>query len=56
MRDRHRLPLPDDLAPGTYSLIVGLYRAADGQRLMTSSGPLGLRSTNAFVVQDIEVR
>ena len=56
VRDRHMLPLPDDLAPGTYSLIVGLYRAADGQRLTTSSGPLGLRSTDAFIVQEIEVR
>jgi uncharacterized membrane protein len=56
VRDRHRLPLPDDLAPGTYSLIVGLYRAAEGQRLMTGGGPLGWRSTDVLVVSEIIVQ
>ncbi|MFZ2359697.1 MAG: hypothetical protein WA040_10175, partial [Anaerolineae bacterium] len=55
-RDRHTLRLPDDLAPGTYRLIVGLYRATDGERLMTSGGPFGLRSEDAFVVREIIVQ
>ncbi len=56
VRDRHALPLPDDLAPGTYKLIVGLYRAADGQRLTTASGPFGLAQADHVVVREIEVR
>jgi uncharacterized membrane protein len=53
VRDRHVLSLPDDLAPGSYSLIAGLYRATDGQRLEASSGPFGWHSTDAFVVGEI---
>jgi uncharacterized membrane protein len=53
VRDRHVLPVPDDLAPGSYSLIVGLYRATDGQRLEASSGPFGWHSTDAFLVREI---
>lgn len=30
---RHRLELPPDLLPGRYTLLAGLYRAADGARL-----------------------
>jgi len=56
VRDRHGLAVPDSVAPGDYKLIVGLYRAADGQRLTTSSGPLSLRSTDTFVVSDIIVQ
>ena len=50
------LPLPTDLAPGTYSLVVGLYRAADGQRLTTSSGPLSRRSADTFDLREIIVQ
>jgi hypothetical protein len=32
------LQLPDDLAPGAYSLIVGLYQASNGQRLPRADG------------------
>lgn len=32
-RDVRRLPLPQDLAPGTYTLKVGLYAVSDGARL-----------------------
>jgi hypothetical protein len=56
VRDRHVLSLPDDLAPGYYSLIVGLYRAADGQRLITSGGLFGLAERNFWAVQEISVR
>jgi len=37
--DNHGLPLPDDLPPGEYQLIVGLYNIdAPGQRLPTING------------------
>jgi len=55
-RDRHTLAVPEDLAPGTYTLIVGLYRAADGERLTTPSGLLGLPQTDHVLVSEIEVR
>ena len=38
--DRRGLALPDDLAPGDYTLIAGLYDAATGQRLPVT-GPDG---------------
>ena len=34
--DRRALLLPDNLAPGRYALLVGLYRATDGARLLVS--------------------
>jgi hypothetical protein len=46
------LLLPADLAPGSYPLIVGLYRAASGQRLPRADG-----SPDDFVyLTDIVVR
>lgn len=36
--DRLAIPIPPELAPGTYSVIVGLYRADNGARLPASSG------------------
>jgi len=33
LRDQHALPLPDDLRPGRYRLLVGLYRYPSLQRL-----------------------
>jgi hypothetical protein len=56
VRDRHTLLLPVDVAPGKYKLIVGLYRAADGQRLMERSAPFGLASKDHVVVREIELR
>ena len=35
--DRRGLALPDDLAPGEYTLIAGLYDAATGQRLAVTN-------------------
>ncbi len=35
IEDRHALSLPDDLPPGAYSLIVGLYLPENGERLLT---------------------
>ncbi len=56
VRDRHMLPVPDGVAPGRYQLIVGLYRAADGQRLTAISGLLGLTQRDHFLVRELEVR
>ena len=36
--DSYRLPLPPDLPPGQYRLIVGLYDAATGARLLAEDG------------------
>jgi len=38
IEDRHALLLPADLAPGDYTLIVGLYLAGSDERLLTESG------------------
>ncbi len=38
VRDRHLLSLPADLAPGSYRLIVGVYRGADRMRFATRAG------------------
>ncbi|MCL4263206.1 MAG: hypothetical protein KJ069_08325 [Anaerolineae bacterium] len=35
--DRYTIPLPDDLPPGTYTLITGWYDAADGRRLLIAA-------------------
>ena len=43
VRDRHTLALPADLAPGSYRLIVGVYRAADRMRFTTRAGLWGSR-------------
>jgi hypothetical protein len=36
--DRHGVLLPDDLAPGEYQLVVGLYDPATGNRLLVTAG------------------
>jgi mannosyltransferase len=54
VRDRHTLTLPTKLAPGSYRLIVGVYRAADRQRLQTQSGPFG--ESDQLAVKQIQVR
>jgi hypothetical protein len=36
--DPHELVLPADLPPGNYQLLVGLYDAASGARLIMDSG------------------
>jgi hypothetical protein len=37
--DHYGLLLPDDLAPGQYTILVGLYDPVSGQRLPLSAGP-----------------
>ena len=38
LADRYGIPLPADLSPGHYQLVVGLYHIATGERLPTSAG------------------
>ena len=38
VEDRHGLSLPDDLPPGDYTLIAGLYTPSDGMRLRAANG------------------
>ncbi|MGQ9489957.1 MAG: glycosyltransferase family 39 protein [Anaerolineae bacterium] len=54
VRDRHLLTLPADLTPGSYRLIVGLYRAADRVRFATRSGPFGAR--DYWVIKTVVVQ
>lgn len=56
VRDRQVLTAPASLAPGRYQLIVGLYRAADGQRLTTDGGLFGLAEQGFYEVEAIDVR
>lgn len=53
VRDRHSLTLPADLRPGTYRLAVGVYRAADRQRLNTQSGFFG--QSQFWVIKTLSV-
>jgi hypothetical protein len=54
VRDKHVLILPDSVSPGTYDLIVGLYRSSDGERLRTRAGLLG--ASDHFTIKSVEVR
>ena len=56
VRDRHTLATPASIKPGVYQLVVGLYRAADGQRLATRDGPMGLARSDVAVVRTITIR
>lgn len=48
--DRHILTLPEDLPPGRYTLLVGLYQARTLERLIRPNG------TDSFTVAEIRVR
>ncbi|MGC9469748.1 MAG: 6-pyruvoyl-tetrahydropterin synthase-related protein [Anaerolineae bacterium] len=56
VRDRHRLTIPEDLAPGTYLLSVGLYTLADNERLPVVSATCGRRADSVILCQPITVR
>lgn len=56
VRDRHRLGTPADMPAGEYRLVVGVYRASNGQRLVTRSGLLGLNRRDIFAVAAVAVR
>jgi hypothetical protein len=50
IQDEHTLSLPADLAPGDYTLSVGLYQAPDGPRL-----PLQSSAGDAFALGTLQV-
>ena len=54
VRDRHALGVPPQLSAGTYRLVVGVYRAADGERFTLTGG----RSSGSLSaeIKSIEVR
>jgi hypothetical protein len=54
VRDRHTLQLPEEIPPGDYRLIVGVYRAADLVRLKTQSGLFG--ESSYWVVKRLTIR
>ena len=45
--------LPDDLAPGTYTLTTGMYRLNDGTRLTVERA--GAAAGDVIVLETIEV-
>ncbi len=54
--DRHGLQVPAGVARGSYTLIVGLYRASDRSRLRAPSGFLGLSSTDRYDIGTVAVK
>jgi hypothetical protein len=50
VRDPHRVQLPANLPPGTYPLLVGMYRLVDGERLAVDG-----RTDNAIPLTEIKV-
>ncbi|MEZ4771408.1 MAG: hypothetical protein R2844_23710, partial [Caldilineales bacterium] len=56
VRDRHRLAVPASTPPGSYQLIVGVYRAQTGERLQARSGLLGPRASDHASIKQIEIR
>jgi hypothetical protein len=52
--DEHSLALPADLAPGRYQLLLGLYDAANGQRLPVRR-PGDLQPSDTFVLGTLEI-
>jgi 4-amino-4-deoxy-L-arabinose transferase-like glycosyltransferase len=52
--DRHIIPVPDQVAPGRYVLMAGLYDASDGTRLpvMSADG----KTTDAIALGEVYVR
>jgi len=51
--DRHVVSIADQIQPGDYTLIGGLYRGSDGARLMTASRDQGL--TDAVILGEVNV-
>jgi mannosyltransferase len=50
LADRYGVPLPGDLPPGRYTLIVGLYHVVTGERLLTAA------DGDHVVLCDVDVR
>jgi hypothetical protein len=47
--DRRTLTVPEDMPPGTYEALFGLYRLSDGQRLTTPDGRDAVSTTGLTV-------
>jgi len=56
VRDPHLLPLPADLAPGSYTLQVGLYDPVTGARLTATDAEGNLFVRGSIPVTELEVR
>ena len=51
--DSHTLTLPDDLVPGTYTLLVGLYDPLSGKRLPVASQARDVRGDDAVSLDQL---
>jgi hypothetical protein len=49
--DMRSIELPADLRPGVYSIWIGLYRLADGQRLPVDSDPAGAVKIAQLIIE-----
>ncbi len=54
VEDRHGLTIPNDVAAGDYQLIVGLYRASTGERLMVLDAT-GQAESDHFLLSKIRI-
>jgi hypothetical protein len=53
LADRQGVPLPADLAPGRYTLVVGLYHVATGERLPVTLSDASLG--DHLILEQVEV-
>ena len=49
IRDEHRLLLPSDMAPGTYTLVCGMYDQTTRERLIITDGPVSQQGESLFL-------
>jgi hypothetical protein len=54
IRDQHVIPLPGEMAPGEYLVVVGMYDPASGQRLEIKTAS-GLAPDNALSLTEIRI-
>ena len=52
IRDEHRLLLPSDMAPGTYTLVCGMYDQAKRERLTITDGPVS-QPGDSLILQEV---
>lgn len=53
IRDEHRLLLPTDIAPGTYTLVCGMVDRVTRERLPVTDGPLSPQTGSLFLEEVI---
>lgn len=49
IRDEHRLLLPSNMAPGTYTLVCGMYDPVTRDRLAVTGGPMSQQGDSLFL-------